>query len=78
VVKLTFIELHVDEATMTANAPFSSGSDEMVSDTAGADDTGEATDSGGGLPLVGLGLLVAVVLAVAVWVLGDDETETPE
>lgn len=61
-VELTFLEVHLHDSPVTANAPFSGkeGPDELD------DESDEADDDSGGFPLVPLlGLLVVVVAAVA-------------
>ena len=64
--KFTFLELHLDGAQISANAPFSSQSDADVDDALESD-SDDAEDDGG-LPLLApvLGLVVLAVVAVAV------------
>jgi len=70
-VKFTFLELHVDDATITNNAPYS-GSTEAEEDS----DGGEPADGGGRsiLGLVVLSVVLSVVAALAARaMLGGDE-----
>jgi hypothetical protein len=68
--KFTLFEVHLDDATLTANAPFSSqsgpeeGEDESAY-AAEATDLGEEADGPGVAPLV-VALVVLVVVAVVV------------
>ncbi|MFT4880908.1 MAG: hypothetical protein ACI9HI_000906 [Salinirussus sp.] len=67
--KFTLFEVHLEDASLTANAPYS-GANEAEADGKGADDqatgdAGEDDDSGGaGRVLVGL-LVVVAILALA-------------
>jgi hypothetical protein len=67
--KFTLLEVHLEDATFTANAPYSGASGEEAADEAGDEDTDDAAagadDSGGaGKALVGL-LVVVAILALA-------------
>jgi len=83
--KFTFLELHLDDASFSADRPFSPGAE--PTDEADTDEQGTDDDGGSVVPtkaLVALGILVVLVaLAAAVKQLtgGDEpdvEIETPE
>ncbi|PSP94406.1 hypothetical protein BRC91_06355 [Halobacteriales archaeon QS_4_62_28] len=66
--KFTLLELHVDDATMSANAPFlSSSAEDEASEVADGEGGTSESDSDGGLPLGALTLGLALVLAVVFW-----------
>jgi hypothetical protein len=74
--KFTLLELHLDDSTFTANAPFSSDAD-LPADGAGDGET-TVEDADGGRPWLAalVGLLFLAVLAVLVKKkLGGDEEE---
>ena len=81
--KFTLLELHLDGAEFTANAPFSSDDDESASESrwsrAGTDESGDETDgaAGGGpsvgrLALVLLGVVVVVAVVLRLYLGGSD------
>jgi len=75
-VDITLFEIHLDEGTMTANAPFSGSSEP---DEADSGDTDEDEDGGGFpvAPLIGL-LVLAVLLIGAKKLLGSGDIEAIE
>ncbi|MEF8887228.1 MAG: hypothetical protein V5A30_05425 [Haloarculaceae archaeon] len=66
--KFTLLEVHLEDASFTANAPYSGASGDGQDDDTGEDDTGTTAadgDSGGrGKAFVGL-LVVVAILALA-------------
>jgi len=70
-VELTFLELHVEDSDLTANAPYSYGEKDV---DAGGDPPDDASGRGRVVAaFVGLCFLVAVAYLVRTRVLGGDE-----
>jgi len=70
--EFTLLKLEFEDASLTANAPFSGEGESEATVERGSDDD----DSGGVLPLL-LGLVFLVVVAVAIKkILGSDEDLT--
>jgi hypothetical protein len=72
-VNITLFEVHLDDSTLTANAPFSAESGEAA---AVEDDETESEDGGSGGPLVALvGFVFLVVVGVALrrFLRGDED-----
>ena len=74
--KFTLLELHLDDSTLTANAPYSRGEKEITAGDEPVDET-EADGSNAGAvfaALIGLVFLAAVAYVVKTRVIeGDDE-----
>lgn len=74
--KLTFLEVHLEGSSLTANAPFSA--DRPEDEPPETPDVESSADGGGrrGVAvLVGLAFLLVVALAVRRWVAGDEEID---
>lgn len=70
--EFTFLEIHFDEADLTANAPYSHGEKDVVPDDEPAADTDSRSGTVFAL-LVGLFFLAAIAYLVRNRLLGDDE-----
>ena len=73
--KFTFLELHFDDSTLTANAPYSSGEKEITAGDGPVDEP-EADGSNAGAvfaALIGLVFLAVVAYVVKTRVLGGDD-----
>lgn len=77
-VNITLFEVHLDDSTLTANAPFSAESEEDAVAYGSEDDETESEDGGSGGPLVALvGFVFLVLVGVALRrFLGGDEDAT--
>ena len=78
-VNITLFEVHLEDSTLTANAPFSDESGDEAAEY-GAEDETEAEEGGSGGPLVALvGFVFLVLVGVALRrFLGEDEDATEE
>lgn len=72
--EFTFLEIHFDEADLTANAPYSYGETDVVPDDEPVADTGSRSGTVFAL-LVGLFFLTAIAYLVRNRLLGDDEKD---
>ncbi len=64
-VEFTFLELHFEDANLTANAPYSHGEKDVVADEDQPTDD-DASSGNGALIALGIGLVFSVVVAYLV------------